>query len=67
MYATPETDDGWVTALRGRDGVRVLTGVNLPMLIRVLNYPTLPLDEMAQKALSGGRDGVLLCPTGETG
>lgn len=39
----------------------VVAGVNLPMLIRVLNYPRLTLDELAQKALSGGRDGVLLC------
>jgi PTS system ascorbate-specific IIA component len=42
--------------------VRVLAGVNLPMLVRVLNYPELPLREMAAKAESGGRDGVLLCP-----
>ena len=41
--------------------VTVVAGVNLPMLIRVLNYPRLSLDELAQKALSGGRDGVLLC------
>lgn len=39
----------------------LVAGVNLPMLIRVLNYPRLSLDELAQKALSGGRDGVLLC------
>lgn len=41
--------------------VTVVAGVNLPMLIRVLNYPRLSLEELAQKALSGGRDGVLLC------
>jgi len=39
----------------------VIAGINLPMLIRVLNYPRLNLEELAQKALSGGRDGVLLC------
>jgi len=39
----------------------VVAGVNLPMLIRVLNYPNLTLEELAQKALSGGRDGILLC------
>jgi PTS system ascorbate-specific IIA component len=48
-------------ALTGSGRVHVLTGVNLPMLVRVLNYPRLPLSEIAQKALSGGRDGVLLC------
>jgi PTS system ascorbate-specific IIA component len=45
---------------------RILSGVNLPMLVRVLNYPQLPLDAMVDKALSGGRDGVLLCPAAGT-
>ena len=44
-----------------RPGCRVVAGLSLPMLVRVLNYPNLPLEELAQKALSGGRDGVLLC------
>ena len=48
-------------SLQGAGRIRVLTGVNLPMPVRVLNYPNLPLAEMADKALSGGRDGVLLC------
>lgn len=47
-------------ALQGQ-GVRVVTGVNLPMLVRVLNYCTLSLAELAQKGASGGRDGVVLC------
>ena len=54
------------TALRGEGGsIRVLTGVNLPMLVRVLNYPGLPLSKLAEKGLSGGRDGVVLCPEGD--
>lgn len=43
--------------------VRVVSGVNLPMLIRVLNYPRLNLNELAAKAQSGGRDGVVLYNT----
>jgi len=43
---------------------RVIAGVNLPMMIRVLNYPQLSLDELAEKALSGGRDGILVCNAG---
>lgn len=42
---------------------RIIAGLNLPMLIRVLNYPSLHLDELAHKAQSGGRDGVLQCTT----
>jgi len=47
--------------LQDRSQVRVISGLNLPMLIRVLNYPDLDLDALTQKAVSGGRDGVLTC------
>lgn len=40
---------------------RVVAGVNLPMLIRILNYRRLPLSELITKAVSGGHDGILLC------
>ncbi len=40
---------------------RVIAGVNLPMLVRILNYRHLPLTEVVNKALSGGHDGILLC------
>lgn len=48
-------------ALDARGGLCVLSGVNLSMLVRVLNYPDLPLAAIAEKALSGGREGVLTC------
>ena len=39
---------------------RVICGLNLPMLIRVLNYPDLGLDELAEKAMTGGQRGIAL-------
>ena len=45
--------------------VQVVAGINLPMLVRVLNYPSLNLHEMVNKALSGGHDGILLCDLNE--
>lgn len=41
--------------------IKVIAGVNLPMLIRILNYPESNLDELAEKALSGGHDGIIFC------
>jgi PTS system ascorbate-specific IIA component len=41
--------------------IQIITGLNLPMLVRVLNYASLPLAEIAAKAEKGGRDGVLIC------
>lgn len=39
--------------------VAVVAGVNLPMLVRLLNYPKMSLQELVNKAITGGRDGVL--------
>ncbi len=44
------------------DDVMVVAGLNLPMLIRVLNYPKLSLAEMAARAVDGGRQGIMLMP-----
>ena len=44
-----------------RHDVRIVSGLNLPMLIRVLNYPHLNLNELEQKAITGGQDGVVSC------
>ena len=41
--------------------LRVLAGVNLPMLLRALNYAELDLDTVVDKALQGGRDGACSC------
>jgi len=38
--------------------IQVVAGLNLPMLFRILNYPTLPLEMLSKKALSGGQDGI---------
>lgn len=43
----------------GRTLLRV-TGLNLPMLLRVLNYPEKNLQELAEVARDGGRAGVVI-------
>ncbi|MHB1233196.1 MAG: PTS sugar transporter subunit IIA [Burkholderiales bacterium] len=39
--------------------VDVVAGVNLPMLVRVLTYRNEALPVLVEKAISGGRDGVI--------
>ncbi|MGH8540622.1 MAG: PTS sugar transporter subunit IIA [Stenotrophobium sp.] len=40
----------------------VVAGVNLPMLVRIFNYPQLGLAEMAGNAVEGGQRGIVVCP-----
>jgi PTS system ascorbate-specific IIA component len=40
----------------------VVAGVNLPMLVRVFNYPRTSLPDMATIAVEGGQRGIILCP-----
>ena len=39
--------------------VELVAGVNLPMLLRALTYRDQPLAAVVEKALSGGREGVM--------
>jgi len=56
------TPSNIATALQHRaPGVRVIAGVNLPMLVRMMNYPGLDIMQLIDKALSGGREGIFLC------
>lgn len=48
--------------LSRQHNVMVVAGLNLPMLMRVLNYPQLSLAELAARAVDGGRQGVMLMP-----
>lgn len=42
------------------DNVTIITGINLPMLVRIMNYPTLSLEKLANKAVSAGQTGVII-------
>lgn len=59
MYGS--TPSNIACAVSDRDDIKIVSGLNLPMLIRVLNYPTLSLDELEYKAMSGGQEGIVRC------
>ena len=43
-------------------GRALVSGLNLPMLIRVMNYRSLPLSELKEVALEGGKHGITSTP-----
>lgn len=57
--STPSNIANKLSALHGSP---VVSGVNLPMLVRVFNYPRAGLEESARLAVEGGQRGIILCP-----
>lgn len=57
IYGATHTNIACRLLRRGQ--VELITGVNLPMLLRVLNYRELPLDDLIDRALSGGCGGIV--------
>jgi PTS system ascorbate-specific IIA component len=45
--------------LHEKHKVAVIAGVNVPMILRVLNYPDHDLEQLRKKAMSGARDGII--------
>jgi PTS system mannose-specific IIA component len=60
MGATPANVASRLANMKEFDGhVRVIAGVNLPMLMRAIAYRAEPLDSAAQKAMHGGQQGII--------
>jgi PTS system mannose-specific IIA component len=57
VYGATHTNVACRLLARGR--IELVAGVNLPMLLRVLNYRQLPMEELIHKAISGGSSGIL--------
>jgi PTS system ascorbate-specific IIA component len=52
------TPDNLARYFSAECNARVLSGINLPMLLRVLNYADQSLEQLSQTALSGAIKGV---------
>ena len=57
MYGS--TPSNIASRLNEDHNIRIVTGLNLPMLVRVFNYANQTLDELAEKAMSGGQLGIV--------
>lgn len=56
------TPSNIATKLGAEPNSVVVAGVNLPMLVRIFNYPALSRQALAQAAVEGGQRGIVICP-----
>jgi PTS system ascorbate-specific IIA component len=47
--------------LQQPDRVNVVSGINLPMVLKTFNYASLDLEALTTKVLTGGQDSIRLC------
>ena len=57
IYGSSHTNAACRVLVPGR--IELVSGVNLPMLVRVLNYRNLGMDELLHKAQTGGAEGIV--------
>lgn len=57
VYGATHTNVACRLLARGR--IELITGVNVPMLLRCLNYRNLPMDDLIDRTLSGGCGGIV--------
>jgi PTS system ascorbate-specific IIA component len=57
IYGSSHTNAACRLLVPGR--VELVSGINLPMLVRVLNYRNLSMDALLRKAQSGGVEGIV--------
>ncbi len=57
IYGATHTNTACRLLQPGR--VELVSGLNLPMLLRALNYRHLPMNEFVDKLVAGGREGIL--------
>jgi PTS system ascorbate-specific IIA component len=59
------TPSNIATRLAALPRTAVVAGINLPMLVRLYNYPQLDLAAMTKNAVEGGQRGVVVCPNNQ--
>lgn len=59
MYGS--TPGNIASALCREENINVVAGINLPMLVRVLNYAHLDLNGIADSAITGGKKSIMRC------
>jgi PTS system mannose-specific IIA component len=54
------TPSNIATRLTNTHNLRVISGANIPMLLRIFNYPDLAMEALCEKATNGAHNGIII-------
>ena len=60
------TPSNIATRLTSTHNLRVISGANIPMLLRIFNYPDLTMEALCEKATNGAHSGIIISTGKET-
>lgn len=59
LYGSTPSNIAYALKKQCKNNIRIISGVNLPMLVTIVNYANLPLDKMVTKVIRGGKKGIV--------
>lgn len=59
LYGSTPSNIAYTLKKQCNNKIRIISGVNLPMLVTIVNYANLPLDKMVTKVIRGGKKGII--------
>ena len=59
LYGSTSSNIAYKLKKLCKKNIHIISGVNLPMLITIVNYADLPLNKIVKKVVSGGKKGII--------
>jgi len=59
LYGSTPSNIAYTLKKQCNNDIRIISGMNLPMLVTIVNYASLPLDKIVTKVIRGGKKGII--------
>lgn len=59
LYGSTPSNIAYALKRQCKNNIHIISGVNLPMLVTIVNYSSLSLEKIVKKVVRGGKKGII--------
>jgi PTS system ascorbate-specific IIA component len=59
LYGSTSSNIAYTLKKKSSTKIAIISGVNCPMLVTIVNYANLPLEKIVRKVIKGGKKGII--------
>lgn len=59
LYGSTPSNIAYALQKKCKQNIRIISGANFPMLVTIVNYANLSLDQIVKKVIKGGKKGII--------